>query len=177
MSNLTITGAQLVQIMPFAKQRAGAFVAPLNAAMGEFGINTTPARAAAFLAQIAHESGELHYLTEIASGAAYEGRRDLGNVEPGDGPRFKGRGLIQITGRANYAAAGQALGRDLITNPVQAAEPDLACRIAGWFWDSRHLNELADMGEFERITRRINGGTNGLAQRQAYHERAKAVLA
>ena len=120
-----ITGAQLQSIMPFAKARIPSFVAPLNAAMYEFHINS-PLRQAAFIAQIAHESGELRYVKEIASGAAYEGRKDLGNTQPGDGMKFKGRGLIQITGRNNYHECGKALGVDLITNPVLLETNDLA---------------------------------------------------
>ena len=168
-----ITGAQLQSIMPFAKARIPAFVAPLNAAMQEFHINT-PLRQAAFIAQIAHESGELRYVEEIASGIAYEHRKDLGNTQPGDGMKFKGRGLIQITGRNNYFECGKALGVDLITNPELLETPDLACRSAAWFWTSHGLNDLADKGDFERITKRINGGYNGLKERQSYY--AKAML-
>ena len=170
-----ITGAQLQSIMPFAKARIPAFVAPLNAAMQEFHINS-PLRQAAFIAQIAHESGELRYVKEIASGAAYEGRKDLGNTQPGDGMRYKGRGLIQITGRNNYAECGKALGVDLITNPELLETNDLACRSAAWFWASRGLNDRADMGDFERITKRINGGLNGYQERLVYHARAKTAL-
>lgn len=172
---MMITGMQLLLIMPYAAKRVGSFLAPLNAAMQEFQINT-PARQAAFLAQIAVESGELRYVLEIASGAAYEGRLGLGNTQPGDGMRYKGRGLIQITGRSNYEQCGKALGVDLITNPEQLETKDLACRSAAWFWSSHGLNELADVGDFERITRRINGGTNGAQQRRAYHARARKVL-
>ena len=165
--------ATLLKIMPHAKSRVQDFLEPLNAAMREFHINT-PVRQAAFLAQIAHESGELRYVKEIASGAAYEGRKDLGNTQPGDGMRYKGRGLIQITGRNNYAECGKALGVDLITNPELLETNDLACRSAAWFWASRGLNDLADKGDFKRITKRINGGYNGLKERQAYY--AKAML-
>lgn len=170
-----ITGTQLQSIMPFAKARIPSFVAPLNAAMHEFHINS-PIRQAAFIAQIAHESGELRYVEEIASGSAYEGRKDLGNTQPGDGMRYKGRGLIQITGRNNYAECGKALGVDLITNPELLETNDFACRSAAWFWASRGLNDLADRGDFERITKRINGGLNGYQERLAYHARAKMAL-
>ena len=170
-----ITGTQLQSIMPFAKARIPSFVAPLNAAMYEFHINS-PLRQAAFIAQIAHESGELRYVEEIASGIAYEHRKDLGNTQPGDGMRYKGRGLIQITGRNNYAECGKALGCDLITNPELLETTDLACRSAAWFWASHGLNDLADKGDFERITKRINGGLNGYQERLAYHARAKMAL-
>ena len=167
--------ATLLKIMPHAKSRVQDFLEPLNAAMREFHINT-PVRQAAFLAQIAHESGELRYVEEIASGIAYEHRKDLGNTQPGDGMKFKGRGLIQITGRNNYFECGKALGVDLITNPELLETPDLACRSAAWFWASRGLNDRADMGDFERITKRINGGLNGYQERLVYHARAKTAL-
>lgn len=152
------------------------YAEPLSDAMLEFEIDN-PAREAAFIAQIAHESGSFRYVKELASGEAYEGRQDLGNIHPGDGVRFKGRGLIQITGRTNYYQCGSALGVDLIAQPELLEQPSYACRSAAWFWSSRHLNELADKGDFERITRRINGGLNGLADRLAYFERAKEALA
>lgn len=151
------------------------FVEPLSAAMEEFEINT-PKRQAAFIAQIAHESGGFKWLTELASGDAYEGRLDLGNSQPGDGRRFKGRGLIQITGRANYAACGAALGLDLLARPEQLSELENACRSAAWFWESRGLNDLADADQFKTITRRINGGLNGFEDRKAHWERAKRVF-
>ncbi len=139
---------------------------------------TTPLRQAHFLAQIGHESGSLCHVEEIASGTAYEGRTDLGNTRPGDGPRFKGRGLIQLTGRANYARFGEAIGRqaEILANPtLVASDPDLAVEAAGWFWSDRKLNALADRDDLRLITRRINGGLNGLAQRQALLGRIRAL--
>jgi putative chitinase len=160
--------------------RATTFLPFLEDAMHEFEINT-PARQAAFLAQVGHESGGLHWLVEIwgpsDSQRRYESRYDLGNIAPGDGFKFRGRGLIQLTGRANYTAAGKALGADLVAQPELLGEPGLACRSAGWFWKSRGLNELADEGLFEKITRRVNGGLNGYAERLGLYEAAKAVLA
>ena len=167
---------QLNKIMPNARAKAGIFLPALNAAMAEFAINT-PARQASFLAQLAHESGQLLYVRELASGAAYEGRKDLGNVQAGDGIRFRGRGLIQVTGRANYAACGKALGLDLLAQPALLEQTVNACRSAGWFWQSRGLNALADAGDQVAVTRRINGGTNGLAERLAYFKVAQRVLA
>jgi predicted chitinase len=143
--------------------------APLaERAMLEHGIETQP-RAAMFLAQVLHESGALRYFEEIASGAAYEGRADLGNVEKGDGRRFKGRGPIQLTGRANYRWAGTALNLPLETHPELAERHDIGWRIAALYWQQRGLNALADKNEFVTITRRINGGTNGLQQRLQYY--------
>lgn len=170
-----VTLEQLKKIVPYAGVRSGVFLGPLNEAMAEFGINT-PAREACFIAQIAHESGSFRYVKEIASGAAYEGRKDLGNTQPGDGVRFKGRGLIQITGRSNYAACGKALGLDLIAHPELLEETTAACRSAAWFWQTHGCNELADEGNFKAITRVINGGYNGLADRVAFLTSAQRVL-
>ncbi|MGK5011304.1 glycoside hydrolase family 19 protein [Janthinobacterium sp. MDB2-8] len=172
---MQLTLAQLLKIMPLARARAAAFLDPLNSAMAEFGINT-PARQASFLAQLAHESGQPVYVRELASGAAHEGRKDLGNVQPGDGVRFRGRGLIQVTGRSNYAACGKALGLDLLAQPALLEQTVTACRSAGWFWQSRGLNAMADAGDQVAVTRRINGGTNGLAERLAYFKTAQKVL-
>ena len=153
------------------------YVEPLNAAMAEYAIDANPAREAHFLAQVAHESGGFNYVRELATGDAYEGRQDLGNTEAGDGRRYKGRGLIQITGRANYKACGDALGHDLIAEPEALEQPVYAARSAAWFWDSRNLNELADRGDIRAITKRINGGTNGLSDRQSYLALAQERLA
>ena len=173
---MAISLEELTSIIPHSHQRAEIFLEPLQAAMNEFEINT-PQRQAAFLAQIAHESGSLRYVHELASGEAYEGRKDLGNDQPGDGIRYKGRGLIQITGKANYCACGDSLGVDLVGSPELLEGTDLACRSAAWFWQDRGLNELADKGDFKLITKRINGGYNGYQDRLAFYERAQEVLA
>ncbi|MEA2240807.1 MAG: hypothetical protein QOD24_363 [Solirubrobacteraceae bacterium] len=142
-----------------------------ESAMLEFSI-TSHARAEMFLAQVLHESGGLQFFEEIASGQAYEGRcADLGNCRLGDGRRYKGRGPIQLTGRANYRWAGRLLGLALEDRPELAARHAIGWRIAGLYWKSRGLNELADRGDFIAITKRINGGTNGLASRQRYRAR------
>lgn len=173
---MPLTLNQLRVIMPHARQRADQFIDLINAAMAEFEINT-PLRMAAFIAQLAHESGELRYLQEIASGSAYEGREDLGNTQPGDGQRFKGRGLMQITGRENYRKCGQYFGVDFEADPWRLSRPEWAARAAGWFWHiHKNLNPLADAQEFKRITKRINGGYNHLAQRIEYYERAKRAI-
>lgn len=143
-----------------------------EAAMVEFSI-TSQARAQMFLAQVLHESAGLAYFEEIADGHAYEGRRDLGNTHRGDGRRYKGRGPIQLTGRANYRWAGNLLGLALEEQPEMAARHPIGWRIAGLYWKSHGLNELADRGDFVTITRRINGGTNGMASRQMYLRRLK----
>lgn len=171
-----LTLAQLLQIMPLARRRAGLFLDPLNAAMLEFDIGT-PAREAAFLAQIAHESLQLTYTAEIASGVRYEGRADLGNTQPGDGVKFKGRGLLQITGRDNYRQCGAALGLPLLDHPDLLELPQHAARSAGWFWRTHKLNELADIGDQRAVTKRINGGYNGLTERLAFFNAAEKALA
>lgn len=171
-----ITDDELKQIMPnCAAPKRTAYLPFIQQAMEEFEI-TSYLREAAFLAQLAHESAELRFMEEIASGAAYEGRKDLGNTQPGDGKRYKGRGPIQLTGRANYQKFGDLLGLDLVNNPTIAATPEVGFRVAGLFWKSHGLNELADQQQFEKITRRINGGLNGQADRVMYYERAKKVL-
>lgn len=170
------TVARLRKIMPnLSEERAALFAPRLDRARAQFGIDT-PLREAAFLAQLAHESGEFKYMEEIASGEAYEGRVDLGNTHPGDGKRFKGRGVLQITGRSNYVKVGVALGYDLISNPELLSQIGLGCLAAGWFWKTHGLNELADAMDFLTITKRINGGTKGLASRKAYYARALKVL-
>lgn len=158
---------------------ADRFAGPLTDAMSEYEINTRN-RMAAFMAQILHESGMLRYTKEIwgpsAAQVRYEGRKDLGNTEPGDGKRFMGRGLIQTTGRNNYKNTGDALGVDLLSNPEMLETTVLAARSAGWFWKNRGLNELADSGKFETITRRINGGINGLEDRERLFDIARRVF-
>ena len=177
---MPITEQQLLQIIPNAGRQAGVFVPALNTAMNRYGI-LGAARAAAFIAQIGHESGQLRWVREIwgptAQQAGYEGRADLGNTQKGDGSKYRGRGLIQITGRANYAACGEALGLDLIRNPELLELPQHAAMSAGWFWSTKGLNTLADQGQFVKITRRINGGLTGQDDRQALYEKALKVLA
>lgn len=169
-----MTPVELLKMMPAAPS-ANLFAAPLTAAMMEFAIDT-PRRQAAFLAQVCHESGSLRYVREIANGKAYEGRADLGNVHPGDGSRFKGRGLLQVTGRANYMQCGAALGLDLIATPELLETPINACRSAGWFWRSRELNRYADADCFGALTRAINGRYNGLDDRIQHWLRIRRVL-
>jgi predicted chitinase len=180
-----LTPDQLRRIMPnLAATKAESLLPHLNAAMAEFGIDTL-LRTAAFAAQLAHESGEFRWMEEIwgptSAQKRYEPQTDLskrlGNSEAGDGLRFKGRGPIQLTGRANYSRFGGLLGLDLIGSPAQAAVPEVAFRIAALFWKNRGLNEFAEAGDFREVTRRINGGFNGLEDRLKYYERAKSVLA
>lgn len=173
---MQLTDDQLDRIAIYATDKLRARYLPLlNAAFGEYQINTAP-RIAAFLAQIIHESGSFRYLKEIASGAAYEGNKSLGNVCKGDGVKYKGRGLIQVTGRANYLKCGQALGLDLMTHPELLEQPIHAVASAAWFWNTHNCNALADVAQFHQITRVINGGYNGLDERLKIWKLAKSAL-
>lgn len=147
----------------------------LQATLESYKINTF-LRAAHFLAQICHESDQFTTTVEYADGWAYEGRDDLGNTQPGDGPRYKGRGLLQLTGRNNYRDYGKALGVDLESDPGRAADPVLSLKIACEYWKRNKINAMADRDDVVAVTRAINGGLNGLDQRKAYLGRAKAVL-
>lgn len=173
-----ITLEQLTNVIGSTK-RAGIFIVHLNETFDKFQINTR-LRIAAFLGQVMHETGSFQYMRELASGKAYEGRKDLGNIFPGDGSNFKGRGLMQITGRNNYSECSKALfGNDtLLKTPDLLASPHYASISAGWYWTSRGLNELADQGEagYKTITRRINGGLSGWEQRLQNYQRAIKIL-
>jgi predicted chitinase len=171
-----ITLSNLAAIMlRSSEQNRAVFLQPLNRAMVEFSISTR-LRQAHFLAQIGHESADLRYTEELASGDRYEGRSALGNTQPGDGRLFKGRGLFFLTGRANYATYGTALGLDLVGNPELAAQPDVAARLAAIFWKLVGLNELADCDDLRAITRRISGGLRGLNDLSDRVARAKLAL-
>jgi putative chitinase len=136
----------------------------------------TKLRMAHFLAQAAHESAHFGTLTEYATGQAYEGRKDLGNTQQGDGVRFKGRGIFQVTGRANYKKYGDKIGVDLVSNPALAADPENSVRTALEYWKDHGLNVLADQDMIKAITRKINGGYNGLDERLSYLVKVKLLL-
>lgn len=172
---LVLSEAQIRAMFPNAGRRLEPHLPYIAPALEAADI-AAPERIAAFLAQLAHESGEYRYMEEIADGSAYEGRADLGNVQPGDGPRFKGRGPMQITGRTNTEACLVALGLPADSDPGILGTPAYATASACWFWNSRRLSPLADRGWFRTITRIINGGYNGLADRLQYWQRNRAVL-
>jgi putative chitinase len=159
--------------------RAGSYASPLTFAMDEYQINTPP-RQAAFLSQVGHESGRLAYTKEIwgptDAQRGYEGRIDLGNVLTGDGEKFLGRGFIQITGRGNYQDVADALCVDCINHPELLELPSWAAQSAAWWWKRHGLNDLADQGAYEAISRRINGGLNGYDDRVALWTAAKFAL-
>ena len=141
-----------------------------------FDINT-PVRQQHFIAQCAHESDHFATTKEYASGAAYEGRSDLGNTHKGDGRRFRGRGLIQLTGRYNYAAAAKALEAPFLDDPEMVERFPYAADVSGWFWKDRGLNQLADHDDVREVTRRVNGGLNGLASRTAALDSVRSLIA
>lgn len=203
-----VTRAQLIAIMPLAVERVPFYLDHLNAAMEEFGIDT-PARQAAFLSQAAHESAQLRDLVENLNYSAdslisiwprrfspaeakdyarqperiankvYAGRMGNGNESSGDGWRYRGRGIFQITGRGNYAACSKDLFNDegvLIEQPELLEQPQSACRSAAWFWNHRELSQWADADDFKTITIRINGGLSGWTDRVGYYERAKNAM-
>lgn len=180
-----LTDLHLSQIMRNASQaKRAACLAPLNKAMATYAIDTLK-RAAAFIAQLAHESGEFRYMEEIWGPTDAQKRYEptstlakrLGNSKKGDGKLFKGRGPIQVTGRYNYQAYGDLLGINLIAEPQRAATPEIGFEIAGLYWQHNGLNAIADAGDFKKVTQRINGGQNGAAAREAYYERALRLLA
>lgn len=203
---------QLLLILPDARAVAGVFLPALDAAMGDFGIDT-PLRMAAFIAQVGHESAQLTrcvesltysaqrlaivwprrfrsadgsptalarevaYQPERIANLVYAGRNGNGDEASGDGWRFRGRGLLQVTGRSNYCSVGEGLAQPFVARPQLLAEPRWACRSAAWWWQRNGLNELADGARFEEITRRINGGVGGLDERVRFWRRAQEVLA
>jgi putative chitinase len=201
-----LTRTDLLAVMPRSAAVADRVLPALAAAMDQFDIRT-PERTAAFLAQLAHESGELRRWTENlnygweglrgvfpkyfrtdAEARAFErqperianrvygARMGNGDEASGDGWRYRGRGPIQLTGKDNYRVCGQAIGVDLLNRPELLETPEVGCLAAAWFWSSRGLNPLADAGKFVTITRRINGGTNGLPDRMKYWDQARAVF-
>lgn len=158
---------------------AAMFEGPLNTLFDRFQVNT-PLRVAMFLAQAGHESAGFRILREIwgptPGQSAYEGRKDLGNVQTGDGSLYRGRGVIQITGRANYTSVAAALNIDCVLHPQMLETPQWGTASAGWFWSTRSLNSYADKSDFAGATRRINGGLNGYDDRMARYQKALPVL-
>ena len=182
---MPINAQQLLQILPNAGKQAGVFASALNLAMDRYQVNTR-LRMAAFIAQVGHESGQFRYLRELG-GYQYLSKYDTGSLAKrlgntpeadGDGQKYRGRGLIQITGHDNYLACSKALFGDdrLLQTPELLEQAEWAAKSAGWFWDSRSLNDLADIDAFETITLRINGGLNGVGERREFYRRALKVF-
>lgn len=178
-SSTQFTKYQLSCIVPTLKEpKLSTYYQYLVDTMDTYKINTASQKAM-FLAQIMYESAGCYYTKELASGSAYEGRKDLGNTHPGDGVRYKGRGLVQITGRSNYEQVSKAFCIDFINKPELLESPEWATKSAGWFWNSRNLSDIAKDNTdaaFLAVTKRINGGTNGLEDRKNYWARAKKAL-
>ena len=182
-----LTTDQIAACTGASLERAAEHCNALGAAMDAYDI-CTPARQAAFLAQVGHETGGLHYLREIwgptPAQERYEGRADLGNSQPGDGRRYAGHGMIQTTGRANHARVRDRLRErfpdldvpDFEADPMALCQSQWAALSAADYWDEHRCNDLADIGAFGTITRRINGGTNGMADRLERHACAQACL-
>ena len=173
---MQITAKLLRRLCPSAKQEVIEGVAEyFNKHAEKYGV-TSEDRVCHFFAQSAHESAHFMTLTEYADGSAYEGRSDLGNTQPGDGVRYKGRGIFQLTGRANYRAYGQKLGLDLENNPQLAQTPEVSVLTALEYWKDRKLSDYADQNNVEMITRRINGGLNGFDERKHYLEAMRKLI-
>lgn len=183
-----MTEDQLKYITPSIKASNLTYAPLITEAMAKYKIEGLEPQAA-FIAQLAHESGSFNYTREIASGKAYEGRKDLGNNQPGDGVKFKGRGLIQVTGKINYLAVSKYLFGDnrLLATPELLEQPKWAVESACWFWNSRSLSNVMILGKdrifkgkkyspFEWVTLRINGGQNGIEERKRFYERALHIL-
>lgn len=149
----------------------------LNACLGRFEICQTAPRMRHFMAQIAHESGGLRWLKELASGDDYEYRPDLGNTQPGDGRRFKGAGAIQLTGRANYQAFANYIGDSAVMNGCDYVARVYPFTSAGFWWHNNDMNALVDSGaSVAQVTRRVNGGYNGLDDRKNRYQLASEVI-
>jgi putative chitinase len=173
-----ITKEMIREIAPNSKEE---IISPLVGYLNEYmpdpkyQVNTW-LRVCHFLAQAAHESASFRTLEEYASGSAYEGRKDLGNTQKGDGVRYKGRGIFQLTGRANYRQIGNLIGADLENNPELAETPKISVLTALEYWRSRNLNALADADDIMGVTRKINGGTNGFDDRRRYLAKCRLAI-
>ena len=174
-----MTPEQLAACTNSSMANALLYLPQLELAWADFGI-TTPVRQAAFLAQAAHETMFLTHMREIwgptPAQIGYEGRKDLGNLIPGDGKLYMGRGFFMLTGRANYAKMSAALATDFTNSPQLLEQPDMAVRSGMMYWSWKGLSALADVGDFQRISVRINGDTNGAEERLALFHKALPIL-
>ena len=175
---LTVTRERLLRLTPSANAAIVAGIAERFDQLADDHDITTSRRICHFLAQAAHETDGFRTLEEYGGPAyfiRYEGRRDLGNIQAGDGIRYHGRGIFQLTGRANYRRFGRRIGLDLEAEPERAKEPETSLRVAFAYWAERAINPAADADDVERVTKLINGGRNGLAERARYLEKAKGI--
>ena len=184
--SLQISLSQLNAIFPEGGKsgRNAKYLAPLNDLFAKAGINTVK-RIAGFLSQIGVESEEFLYVRELGNTAYFnkydiryapKKAQELGNTQPGDGAKYKGRGLIQVTGKSNYTACGRALGLDLVNKPELLEQPQYAVDSAGWYWGLRNINAACDADDIVKITKLVNGGTMHIDRREAYYKKAKSVL-
>lgn len=171
-----ITKEMLKKIAPNSKDAIiSALVEPLNEHLPKYGVDTH-LRVTHFLSQASHETAGFKTLEEYASGQAYEARKDLGNTQPGDGKKYKGRGIFQLTGRANYNTFGKKIGKDLEGNPHLAGDAETSVLIALEYWNNKKLSLLADKDDVTAITKKINGGLNGIEDRKKYLAKAKKII-
>ena len=179
---MKITRAQLINVVGYA-DKVDSLLHYINLYLDTFHINT-PQRVAHFMAQCCHETGGLKFLKECGNSVYFKkydkGKlaKMLGNTKPGDGERYKGRGLIHITGRANYQAyqdSGYCKG-DIMSSPWLLEQPIGAAKSGMWWWMKHGLNELADKGDLVAVTKKVNGGTNGLEDRKRWFEKWKKAL-
>lgn len=168
--------SELITLFGRSKEREiFEIVRTMNPLLGQYGFDTLR-RLRYFWAQVGHESGGLTYTKEIASGKAYEGRKDLGNVIKGDGMRYKGRGYLQVTGRKNYTALQKDTGIPCVEHPEILEQPKYAILSALWYWRKNNLHIYADKDAFTALSKRINGGTNGLADRMRWLGKANKAI-
>lgn len=180
---IPVDGDFILEVAPrFSGEKAQRQREIVGAISGQFSLIlesyeiSTYLRIAHFMGQVTHECAGFRTTEEFASGAAYNGRADLGNTEPGDGPRYKGRGLLQLTGRANYRRYGDLLNLPLEDDPLMAGKPLVSLKIACEYWKDRKINQNCDRDDLITVTKRVNGGLNGLADRREYYRRAKIAL-
>ena len=174
---LLITKKQLASIWGTNENSiSDAIINDLNNCLNVFKINTK-SRMRHFISQISHESGAGKWMKELASGDAYEGRRDIGNTQPGDGRKYKGAGFIQLTGRANYASFSKYMNDPKIMNGVDYVSSKYPATSAGFWWHNNNMNALCDKNpSVEEVTRKVNGGYRGLEDRKKYYNRCLSVI-
>lgn len=176
--SLAVTVERLSRLAPSANPAIVAGIAERFDRLAEEHKVTTQLRLCHFLAQAAHETDGFRTLEEYGGPAyfiRYEGRRDLGNVQAGDGVRYHGRGIFQLTGRANYRRLSEILDIDLEADPERAKEPSVSLAVAFAYWTESNINPAADADDIAQVTKLINGGRNGLAERTRYLDRAKGI--
>lgn len=176
-NKIYITKTQLARIWNCSESViSDSEIVELNKCLTQFDINT-PNRLRHFISQISHESGGGRYKKELATGDAYDGRKDLGNIQPGDGRKYKGAGYIQLTGRANYQAFANFIKDPKVMDGVDYVAEKYPFTSGGFWWMNNKMNALCDKNPtVEEVTRRVNGGLNGLPDRKKYYNRCLEVI-